>query len=189
MITANQVDDFAREVRKWRTLSTEEQENVISKALELFHTKGSAAEIREPVRWLLRAAKWIRREELRHRKQYRERFAELCECLIPDRRRNGKPVGRETATESIESLHVNRSETSHSRACRQALESLTVKERQVVELCDIAGFMPAEAGRILSMGRSTTKSHLTRAHKKLLSNRPLYEVVERKGRRAHELQR
>ena len=181
MITAKHVNDFEREVRKWRILSTEEQDNVISKALELFHVKEAGSAIHEPVAWLLRTATFVRKEELRRRNQSRKSFAELCERWTPDRRINGIPVGREIKFQRTGPSQLDRSGTI-SVACQQALESLTTNERNVAELCWIVGLMPSEAGRILSMGRSTTKSHKVRAGMKLRNNHLLLAIVADKER-------
>lgn len=180
MITTQEIADFTQRVHGWGCLSTEEQENVVSVALERFWKKDQQEKIRKPTFWLLEAAKRIKLEVLRRRREDSKEFAEFCEPWIPDRHLNGKLVEHCVEQKSSQSGHFI-AQAERSAACREALESLTTDERQVVELC-IEGVKPAEAGRILSIGRSTTKSHWDRARKKLRTNPTLGAIVARLGR-------
>lgn len=179
MLTMTIVNNFDREIRKWRDLSTEEQDNVISQALERCYARGMHTTIYEPMGWLLRAARLIKLEELRRRKEDRKRLAEFCERWTVDRWLNGKPIDREPNLLAVDTSHNDSAEPASILAIRDALESLTANQRQVVELCFLGDLMPADAGRRLSMERSTTKSHLVRARNKLRSNSTLRAIASR----------
>ncbi|MDB5345976.1 MAG: hypothetical protein JWP89_4353 [Schlesneria sp.] len=106
----------------------------------------------------------------------RERAAEIGQLapLTSDRRTNGSAGERGTVTVRRETPPLP---TEFEIACRRALETLLPIDRKLVELCVIDGLYPAEAGRILSLGRSTTKSRLERVLQKLRTNSTLRLLV------------
>lgn len=174
MITALERDEFIQKIGTWQFLSIEEQENVVSKALERYDQKSRLKSIPNAPGWLLRAAEKIKHEELRERRKRNREVDGLYELRCSDRRTNGSSDERSSAISRSESPPLP---TQFEIACRSALEMLPPIDRKIVELCVIDGLYPAEAGRILSLGRSTTKSRLERALQKLRANSTLRQLV------------
>ena len=175
MITTWERDEFVRKIQAWKCLGVEEQDNVISKALERYLLASQSEVISMPVRWLLSAAKLIKHEVHRERQKRNEKFAAFVEPRSLDRHKNGVPFVRDrVATQDALTIE---GATRCELACQQVLDALSPMEREIVELCGIQGIQPAEASRLLSLGRSTTKSRWERLRAKLFLNATLQEAV------------
>lgn len=180
MITTLERDEFVRKVEGWRGLCIEDQENVISNALERCELKSRNGSIPNRVGWLLGAASLIKREVGRVRKRREKTHSAIIEIHAIDRHRNGAPTGLPRAATPGAERFDGRSE--REQICREVLDSLSPIDRQIAELCVIQGLQPAEAGRLLSLSRSTTKSRRDRLILKLRSNPTLQQLISSSGR-------
>jgi RNA polymerase sigma-70 factor, ECF subfamily len=70
-----------------------------------------------------------------------------------------------------------------------ALLSLPLRQRQVVTLCDFAGYSSKQAGRILAIRPSTVRVHLARAHATLADDPMISRPDEAVGVRANDSSR
>jgi DNA-binding CsgD family transcriptional regulator len=175
MITTSERDEFVRKIGAWRFLGVEEQENVVSMALERYDQKSRTESIPNRVGWLLSAASLIKHEVGRERKKWEETISAIIEARSVDRRKNGVPIGCERAVSEEASQLDGPSE--RELACQRVLDSLSPIDRQIAELCGIQGLQPAEAGRFLSLSRSTAKSRWERLRAKLRLDPTLQHVV------------
>lgn len=178
MITTMERDEFVRKIEGW-SLSIEDQENVISNALERCELKSRNASIPNRVGWLLEAASLIKREIARERKRREKTHSAFIELHVIDRHRNGVPSGLPRVTTREAEPFGGRSE--REQICHEILDSLSPIDRQIAELCVIQGLQPAEAGRLLSLSRSTTKSRRDRLILKLRSNPTLQRLISSSG--------
>ena len=176
MITTSELDEFVRKIEAWWFLSVEEQENVVSKALERYDQKSRTELIPNRVGRLLIAASLIKHEVGRERKKWEQPISAITEARSIDRRKNGIPIGREREASQLDAP------SERELACQQVLGSLSPIDRQIAELCGIQGLQPAEAGRCLSLSRSNAKSRWDRLRAKLRLNPTLQQAVS-SGRR------
>lgn len=173
MITQKEVEEFIRKIRSWRCLQTNEQDEVVSRALSRLSQRLQIAEVPQPVAWLLRAAVFIKKELLRSRTSENGLRAELVAQNEPDRRWNGAAWNCDARTPVASSPRAN----DAASAMSHALADLTQLDREVALLCGVQGLFPAEAGRILAMSRSTTKSRWDRVRNKLRQHPELQRLV------------
>lgn len=161
------ITTLIRKVAKWQGLSNEEQEEVVSGALAAIAERLSRGEvIADPARWLLRAAKLIRKklvsESVARRKRVRAISMESLE---------GNSSQHEVAEEApLQSLVL------------KALEKLRSNQREMVQLCDMHDTSPADAARELGMNFSTAISSLKRGRRHLSQDSELRTVSCRRAR-------
>ena len=179
MITAAEIQEFEGAIQtKWGRRGIDPQE-LVSTALERYERRRNVETIRDPVRWLLKAAGLIRRELYRDQKKRDDTIDAVKATKSPDRRMNGAILLPHAMVPMREATTVSTRRINREIACIQVLQSLTPRERALAEHCGICGRTPAEAAPLIGSNRSTVKSGWLRLKKKLEFNELLLNAVAR----------
>lgn len=175
MISTTERNEFVRKIESWRCLNAEEQDIVISDALTRCEMNPNRRRTEHRIRWLMGAASNVKKEVGRAKKQRERTRSAIIEIHAIDRRQNGYPLGLpRRPTQCVESLDCH---SEQEQICREVLNSLSPLDRQIIDLCVMQGLQPAEAGRILSLSRSTTKSRRDRLLLRLKKNTMLQKLI------------
>ena len=174
-ITKNEFASFDQTVRGWNHLNSEDQDEIISRSLERYESKCRVYAISRPVRWLLRTASKVRLEILRERQKRLNLIVAIKESATCDRWLNGKLLFMDQT--EVEEQSENECLSSIRLVVQSVLNHLSPLDRQIAELCGVICLKPAEAGRRLSMCRSTVKSRWNRLQKRLRQNPDLQAAI------------
>lgn len=163
VITSRTVRIFTNRVESWFRLSQEQRDEVISQSLAVFSQKVNRGErIEEPLRWLMKTAKLLRRAIIRQEQK-------RVKCESRD------------LTELEDSISIqsfpSEDEIRISDAVDKALSRLSENEQSMIRMHDVKEITISNAARALGVSRSTAKSWYSRARRKLQRDPTLIAIL------------
>ena len=177
-LTPEELTSFEEIVSGWCWFPGEDCDGVISEALTAFWKRHDLEEISNPVNWLLRAAKLIRR----HQRKVWTREVQRNNAIYEERVRSASATEKSRSSSNTNSPDCNesRNRDSLTRTVQKVVQMLKQDERDAIQVCVMYDELPiSEAAKKLGVPRSTLKSKVCRTLQKL--KRDLRHIIEPKN--------
>ena len=175
MIQNEVIEKFSEQIRRWRRLTSTEQDGIISDSLDTYRRKITEGEqIQQPLNFLLSVARNHKRRAFSKRKESQVKERAYRALLAPDRHRGSVAFRSHSPVEEVVEatpvyLDLDSSPTWHG---------LPPLHKELFRLVIVEELPVATAARMIGESRSTAKSWLQRDKQKLSCDERLRQLAK-----------